>query len=120
MQRKDEKTGSRQVCPLPFLCIRLSNRLDRPDVFNDGLAPAIDVRPGAVAYSVAIAGHVDHISASTLRRGNAVVRLLVSNNNEAVAVLAQFIQRTAELRASMRLAVHNGIAQGEATTRRDC
>src|SRR3984957_10370610 len=114
-----EKGGS-EHCPLPLLCIHPPNHLNRPDVLNDGLAPAIDVRPRAVAHSVTVAGYVHHIPATILRSGHVVVRLLVGNHNEAVATLTQFVQRTTKLRASMRLAVHDGVAQGEATTCRHC
>src|SRR6185312_9925729 len=48
------------------------------DVLNHRFAPAIDVRPGAVADTVAGAGYVDHVSLAA-RRGDTVVRLLVGD-----------------------------------------
>src|ERR1700744_1887373 len=98
-----------------LLSIHPFRRFSGTDVFNDGLAPAIDVRPRAIAHTIAVAGYVHHISAPILRRRHMVVRLLVGNYNEAIATLTQFVQRTAKLRASMRLAVHDSVAQGETT-----
>src|SRR5437016_1224772 len=60
--------------------------LQRADVLNDRLAPAVNVRPLAVADAVLVAGHIDHI-ALALRRGYSVVRLLVGDNDQAIVAL---------------------------------
>jgi hypothetical protein len=61
------------------------------DVIDDCLAPAIDVRPGAIADAVPGTRYVDHIAAS-IRRRDTVVRLLIGDNDDAVIRLAQAAQ----------------------------
>src|SRR4029077_16964524 len=50
-------------------------QLQRADVLDDGFRPAIDVRPLAVADTVLIRRHVDHVTL-LLRRGYGIVCLL--------------------------------------------
>lgn len=50
------------------------------DVFHHRFAPAVNVRPLAIAHAVAVAGYVDHVTLGG-RRWNLVVRLLVGDNH---------------------------------------
>lgn len=36
--------------------------LQRTNVLDDGIAPAIDIHPLAVADTAFVAGHIDHVS----------------------------------------------------------
>ena len=89
------------------------------DVLDDRLAPAVDVRPLAVADAVLVAGHVDHV-ALALRRGHRVVRLLVGDDDQAVVLLASCSATRPPCPAACRCAAGcvDGIAQGKAPTRR--
>src|SRR6185312_3072130 len=86
------------------------------DVLNHRFAPAIDVRPCAVADTVAGAGYVDHVSLAA-RRGNAVVRLLVGDHDDPVVGLTHHVQCASEVRATVRLADLHRVAQSEAAPR---
>ena len=72
------------------------------DVVDDGFAESVDVRPRAVAYSVAAAGYVDHVALAA-RCGDAIVRLLVGDDDDAVVRLADGVERGTEIRCTMRL-----------------
>ncbi len=69
---EDGVTRSGAAYPLG---LRLWHLLQRTDVLNDRFAPAVDVRPGTVAYAVFVAGNVDHVAAAA-RAGYAIMRLL--------------------------------------------
>src|ERR1700747_64388 len=104
--------------------LRLLGRgaLGLADVLEDGLAPAVDVDPRTVPDTVAGAGHVNHV-AGAARGGDAVVRLLVRDDDDAVVRsvlrLVYGIQRLTQVGARVRLAGVHGVAQGEATAGRD-
>src|SRR6516225_8898338 len=109
------------------------------DVLDDRLAPAVDMCPRAVADPVPVAGYIDHVSTTpasqkpafgklrtpglllgtphTLRagRGNAIVRLLVSDDDQTIVavLLVQLSHRLTESRARVRLRAVDGVAQGE-------
>src|SRR6185369_6101000 len=78
--------------------------------------------PLAVAYSVTVAGDIDHVPLSVWRR-NVVVRLLVSDEHKSVVALAaslfDLIERLAQISRAVRLRRVEGIAQSHPTTRRN-
>ena len=65
--------------------VGLDDALQFADVVDDGLTPSIDVDPGSVTNTVLSRGDVDHVSA-VAGCGDAVVRLLVGDDDEAVVV----------------------------------
>lgn len=69
---EDGVTRSGAAYPLG---LRLWHLLQRTDVLNDRFAPAVDVRPGTVAYAVFVAGNVDHVAAAA-RAGYAIMRMI--------------------------------------------
>src|SRR5260370_4323267 len=89
----------------------------------------MDVRPLTVADAVLVAGYVDHVARRTgtpvapparHRCRHALVRLLVSDHDQAVVLLltVKRLDRLAELAAVVRLRRADGIAPTESTTRR--
>ena len=76
----------------PLLCRLHGCLLQRPDVLNDRLGPAIDVRPLAVAHAVLVRRHVDHVPVS-LRLRNRVMRLFVGDNDQAVVAVFRLVCR---------------------------
>ena len=82
------------------------------------LAPAIDVRPCAVAHAVASAGDVDHVASATWRT-DTIVRLLIGQHNDAILRLGGGIECRTEPGSAVTLACLHRIAQGKATTRRE-
>src|ERR1700679_1847885 len=85
------------------------------NVIDNRLAPAIDVRPGAIADTIARTRYVDHVAAC-LRRRHTVMRLLIGDHDDAVIRRAQAGQRVAQLCSTVRLAGYNRIAQRKAAT----
>jgi hypothetical protein len=86
-------------------------------VIDDCLTPAIDVGPGAVADAVLCACYVDYV-ATAMRCRDAVVRLLVGDDDDAVIRLSEAPQSMAELRPPVGLAGDDRIAQSKAATSR--
>jgi hypothetical protein len=82
----------------------LRRPLQRADVLDDRLAPAVDVRPLAIANAVLVAGHVDHVALAA-RRGHRVVRLLVGDDDQAIvaALLVQLGDSLASTSESEKL-----------------
>src|SRR5580698_4128900 len=72
--------------PPPPRSLSRRRPLQRADVLDNRLSPAVDVRPLAVANAVLVAGHVDHVT-FTLRPRHGVVRLLVSDRDQAIAAV---------------------------------
>jgi hypothetical protein len=68
------------------ICVPLTFKVTQ--VIDNCLAPAIDVRPGAIADAISRTCHVDHIAAA-MRRRDTVVRLLVGDHDDAVICFAQ-------------------------------
>src|SRR5579871_2209352 len=97
----------------------LLRRLQRADVLDHRLAPAVDVRPLAVADAVLVAGHVDHIALAA-RRWHRVVRLLVGDDDQAIVavLLIQLSDCLTELSAVVTLRLVDRVAQSKAATRR--
>src|ERR1700761_2097226 len=87
------------------------------NIIDNRLAPAVDVRPGTIADTVACARYVHHIAAS-VRSRHPVVRLLIGNHEDAVVRRAQAGQRVAQPGSTVWLAGYNRIAQCKAATRR--
>ena len=60
-------------------------RFDRSDLVDDPLRPAVDVRPSvAVADAVPLRGDVHHVRAWRPGRQDAVMRLLVGNDDQTI------------------------------------
>ena len=86
-QSADCRNSRRASDSSPPRTISMDPRLlQRADVFNDCLAPTIDVHPLAVTDAVLVAGHVDQVTLAS-GRGYLVMRLLVGDHDQAVALL---------------------------------
>src|ERR1700751_3884911 len=60
-------------------------RLDCSDVVDDSLRPAVDVRPSlAVADAVLVRGDIHHVRARRPGRQDAVMRLLIGNDDQTI------------------------------------
>src|SRR5256885_16619049 len=83
-----------------------------------------NVRPSiAVAHAVLVRSDVDDVGARRPRRQNAVVRLLVGNNDQTVELaplvfFGELRKSALEIRPRVRLRTNDGVAQSEATARR--
>jgi len=97
--------------------VGLTGALELADVVDDGLAPAVDVGPGAVADAVAGGGYVDDVALAA-GCADAVVRLLVGDDDDAVVGFAHGIERGPEHGSVVTLAPLHRVAQGEAAARR--
>src|ERR1700722_14609854 len=86
------------------------------NVIDDCLAPAVNMRPGAIAHAILRTGYVDYITATT-RRWYTIVRLLIGNHDDAVIRIAYLAEGVAQLCSTVRLAGYNRITQSEAATR---
>src|SRR5258708_9755571 len=108
---------SRKVSPALSVLARLGI-LELADVVDDGLAEAVDVHPRAVAYAVAGGGNVNHVALAAWG-GDAVVRLLIGDDDDAVVALVNSVKCGTQVSCLVRLARLHRIAQSESAPRRD-
>jgi hypothetical protein len=91
----------RGVSPAPSVLARLAV-LELADVVEDGPAEAVDVHPRAVPDTVAGRGYVDHVALAA-RSANTVVRLLVGDDDDAVAALVHSVEGSTEVSSLVQL-----------------
>src|ERR1700722_6028973 len=72
----------RQVPPAHSLSL-VPLSFEATNIIDNRLAPAVDMRPGAIADTVSCARYIHHIAAS-VRSRHPVVRLLIGDYDDAV------------------------------------
>src|SRR5258708_18552546 len=97
--------------------LRRPGVLELADVVDDGLAEAVDVHPRAVAYAVAGGGNVNHVALAAWG-GDAVVRLLIGDDDDAVVALVNSVKCGTQVSCLVRLARLHRIAHSESAPRR--
>src|SRR5882672_11522037 len=89
----EERSADEDAPPIVPFCTTvqlaqsyLLRQFQRADVLDHRLAPPVDVRPLAVANTVLVTRHVDHVTLP-FRAGHGIVSLFVSDDNQAVVLL---------------------------------
>src|SRR5882762_1683948 len=102
--------------PSLIVSLSLSRRFQRTDVLHNGVTPAVDVRPWAVADTVLVAGNIDHVALASRPR-HMIVSLLVRDYDDPVVLSPDLFERPAEVGCTVRLARVERVAQRKSSPR---
>src|SRR5271170_5830170 len=106
MRSLDEERAGDFLRPLGLALLGI---FELADVVDNGLTEAVNVYPRSVADAVPGRGYVDHVALAA-RRAYTVVRLLIGDDDGAVVLLLDGVERSAQEGSLVRLARLHRIA----------